>query len=165
MRKYISLITVVIFLFDLGGYFLWFSACQKNLQKEIRHEIRKGLRKDDLSLIIVSGTGKPGISWIKPGKEFTYHGEMYDVVKMEVHNGMNYYYCINDIKEKQLISSYNKKNNHKREAAKKLREFKYQYVPQKNSFIYYSHIIDFSSPTIACIYESNIIDILSPPPK
>jgi len=165
LRKYISVILISIFLFDIGGYYFWFCIWQNNIQKEIRQEIRNGLEEDDLVLIIAPINGESGISWIEPNKEFRYKGEMYDVVKIKIQNQNKYYYCIKDIKEKQLIASYNKNHNPKKEAGKKIREFKYQYIPQQFSLTFSIYTSDLTSATIVFLYKSKIIDIHSPPPK
>ena len=165
MRKYISFILILIFLFDIGGYYFWFCIWQDHLQKEIRQEIRNGLEEDDLVLITAPINGESGISWIEPNKEFRYKGEMYDVVKIIIQNQNKYYYCIKDIKEKQLIANYNKNHNSKKEDGKKIKEFKYQYIPQQFSLTYCTYTSDLTSATIVFLYKSKIIDIHSPPPK
>ena len=86
---------------------------QYKIQKEVKQKIRKGLRDEDLSIIVVSVNDESEINWIKPQKEFRYKGEMYDVVNIKIENQKKYYYCIWDVKEKQLIANYNKTNNNK----------------------------------------------------
>ena len=60
---------------------------------------------------MVSQHNKPDIRWIKQGKEFSYHGEMFDVVKTIDKNQKSFIYCINDKKESRLITNYNKNHN------------------------------------------------------
>jgi hypothetical protein len=165
LRKYISAILIFVFLFDLGGYYLLFCIWQNNTRKEIRQEIRNGLKEDDLSLIIVSINEVSGISWIESDKEFRYQGDMYDVVKIKIHNQKKYYYCIRDINEKQLIANYNKNHSSKKETGKRIKEFKYQYIPLKISLTDLIYPVDLTTNEIAVLYKSNIIDIHSPPPK
>jgi len=165
LGKYLSVILIFIFLSDLGGYHLWFYVWQNNNRKEIRKEIRMGLKEEDLSLIIVSIREESGISWIEPGKEFSYQGEMYDVVKIKIKNQEKYYYCIRDSKEKQLIANYNKNDRSGKEAAKIIRKFNYQYIAEKNLPADPAYPLDIAIPEISVFYASNIIEIKSPPPK
>jgi hypothetical protein len=161
----ISVILLFIFLFDLGGYYVWFCIWQNNMQKEIRKEIRKGLKDEDLTLIIISVDEESGISWIEQNKEFRYQGDMYDVVKISQQNQEKYYYCIRDIKEKQLIASYNKNNHSRSESGKRIKQFKYQYIPQNNSPADLVYPVAFAITEIPANYKSNITEINSPPPK
>ena len=165
LRKYIPVILIFIFLSDLGGYYIWFSIRQNKVQKEIRQEVREGLKEEDLSLIIVPDGEESGIAWVESGREFRYQGEMYDVVKTIIQNQKIYYYCIRDFKEKQLIANYNKNHRSGKEAVKIIRKFNYQYIPEKNLPADLAYPFDLAIPEIAAFYTSNIIEIHSPPPK
>ena len=166
MRKYISIIVLFIFLFNIGGYYLWFSAIQYGLQKEMEKEIGEGSKDDDLTLIIVPAKGETGVVWIKPDKEFLYKGEMYDVVKIQNKDQKKYYYCLNDSKEKELIANFNKTGNHKKETEKKLkRNFNFNFDFQRFSIAKNLYPIHLTFISIQFLYKSTSADILSPPPK
>lgn len=166
MRKSVSILLMPILLFNLGGYYLWFSALQFKRQEEVRQEIRKGLKEEDLTLFVVPAEGESGLHWIKPDKEFRYKGEMYDVVKIKTFQQKKYCYCLNDSKEKQLITHFNRSHNSKRDTEKKLKSgFSYssyfpQYTLARNQ---YAVDLDFTAPCI--MYSPASVDILSPPPK
>ena len=166
MRKYTSLIILVIFLFNIGGYYLWFSILQKGIQSEVRHEIGEGLKDENLALVIVPLNDQGGISWIEQGKEFSYKGEMYDVVRIEIKNQDKYFFCIKDIKEKQLIAGYYKNHNSKKEADKKIKlAFNFQYFTQQFSLKIVVSKSDLDFPEMDLLYNSNFSDIHSPPPE
>ncbi|MEO6220819.1 MAG: hypothetical protein ABIO81_10355 [Ginsengibacter sp.] len=61
------------------------------------------------------------IYWEEEGKEFSFKGEMYDVVKIKIINDEVVLYCIHDKKEKMLIDNYNliTKNNSSSEKKRK----------------------------------------------
>jgi hypothetical protein len=167
MRKCISFILLVIFLFNVGGYYLWFSVKQNNVQKEIRNEIRKGLKESELTLIIVNINNQEGICWVKAGKEFRYKGDFYDVVKKKIKNQKLCYYCINDKKEQILISNFNKSHNSKKETEKKLKRafstnnyFSTRYFLTNNLYS-----TDIKYPDLDYNNKSQIIKIPSPPPR
>ncbi len=123
LRKYLSVILLFFFLFNIGGYYLWFNYVKNNIQKEIRQEIRRGLSEKVLTLITVPVNDETGICWIKPGKEFTYRGKMYDVVKTSIFNNKKFYYCINDVKEKKLNHDFSKNTESNQKARKLLGNF------------------------------------------
>jgi len=166
MRKYIALLIVPVFLFNIGGYYLWFSVLQHNLQQEIGQEIREGIKDKDLTLITVPLNDEAGISWIKPNKEFRYKGEMYDVVKIQVQHQKKLYYCMNDSKEKQLLADFNKTHNTKKDSEKKLkRSFTYNFYFQQVTSVKNFSAIDIPFASIHILYKPGAIDIHSPPPK
>ena len=166
MRKYISIAVLFIFLFNIGGNYLWFSAAQYGIQQEIEKEIGDGSKDEDITLIIVAEKGEPGIAWIKPDKEFRFKGEMYDVVKIQIHDQKKYYYCLNDNKEKELIANFNKTSNTKKDSEKKLKQnFNYSLYLQRYPVTVNLYSINSTFPSIPVLYKSTFVDIHSPPPR
>ncbi len=166
MRKLISITLVFTFLFNIGGYYLWFSVIQYGIQKEIRGEIAAGVKDEDLTLIVISDNEESEIIWIKPNKEFRYNGEMYDVVKIKDLPGKKQYYCINDTKEEQLIAAFDKTHNTKKESEKKVkRTFNYSFYLQPSIINKLVYPIGFTFPPINNFYTSSATEIHSPPPK
>ncbi len=166
MRKYIALLILSVFLFNIEGYYLLFCVLQYSIKKEVRQEIRKGLKDEDLTVIIMPENDEAGIIWLKPGKEFRYNDEMYDVVKIHYKHQKKYYHCITDKKEKQLIADFQKSHNSKSESEKKIkRTFTYNFYPQQFTYINNLYSIDYTFSILDVLYTSNAIDVLSPPPK
>ena len=165
LRKCLSTILLLFFLFNIGGYYLWFSFVKSSIQKEIRREIRQGLAEKDLTLIIVPVNDESGICWIKAGKEFTFRGEMFDVVKIKISDNKKIYYCINDVKEKKLIARFSKCNESNQKARKLLVNFQYIYVIQPESYFHINetsnHDFGIKSFEAASIFE----EVTIPPPK
>lgn len=166
MRKLISILLIFTFLNTIGGYYLWFSAMQYGIQKEMEEEIGGSYADQDLALIIIPDKGESGISWIKPGKEFQYKGEMYDVVKTKNLPEKKQYYCLNDNKEKLLIANFNKTRKAKKEAEKRLkRVFNYTFFLQPFTITKNIYPVKLTFTKIGSFYRSNTIDIYSPPPR
>jgi hypothetical protein len=139
---------------------------QFSIQEKIEQEIKEGIKDKELTLITIPDKGESGIVWIKQDKEFRYKGDLFDVVKIRYKDQKRLYYCLNDHKEQQLISNFNKTHNSKKESAKKLkRNFNYGFYTER--FIVIKNLFPadcvFSSST--GLYTPNIIDIHSPPPK
>jgi hypothetical protein len=165
LRKYLSVIVLMFFIFNIVGYYLWFSYVKNNIQKEVRQEIRRGLAEKDLTLITVPIGDESGIRWIKPGKEFTFRGEMYDVVKIKILKDKKIYSCINDTKEKKLIADFAKNNESSSKTKRLLGHFHYTYIIQPDNLF---HIIESSNHDY-CIksfeLESAVKEVTLPPPK
>ncbi len=166
MRKYISLILLVIILFVSNGYHLYFKYLQHNIQQEIKHKIRNKLSKKELTLIVVSSNNKKKIKWTKENKEFIYNGLMYDIVKVETQGKEKYYYCINDTKEKDLIANYKKHNRHRNNTLLKIRKIlSNKYFPEKLSINTKINKDDMCFIKYQQNYKSIYVETLSPPPK
>jgi len=165
VRKYLSVILLFFFLFNMGGYYLWFNYLKNNIQKEIRREIRKGLSEKDLTLITVPVNDESGICWIKPAKEFTYRGEMYDVVKIKISDNKKFIYCINDIREKKLIADFSKTNESSQKARKLLGNFQYIFVIQPESFFHINEPSNHDFRIKSFGTATAIREVTIPPPK
>jgi hypothetical protein len=162
LKKIIAVILLLVFLYNVSGYYIWFKLEQYNIKSEIRNnsEIKA------LTLIIIPLNGKSGLVWTEDNKEFIYHGEMYDVVKVKTGNNSKYYYCINDKKEKQLLTDFIKKDSSQKKSEniiQKVTVNKYQTKPF--ALIVYNQPITINYCILFNNYTSNISDIHSPPPK
>jgi hypothetical protein len=156
----------LVFLLNTGEYYLWYLLVQNKVRNEVSKEIKSGLKDKDLFLVVVSEKDKHAIHWIHHGKEFLYKWSMYDVVKITNKNQKTFIYCINDVKEKQLLDNYKVKEKLKKELDKKIKRFF-----QSNYFSTISvlrntlNVCDCNFRLIIQHCESNYKTIPSPPPK
>jgi len=166
MRKLVISLLTFIILFNTGGHFVFFSLMQKRINEEIEQQIRKGVKESDLTVIVVPAAGTKELAWIKPGKEFRYRGELYDIVHSTAIGQKKSYSCINDRKEKQLIAAYHKSQNSRKESDKKIKSnLNDRYFPAHIELISIPSISDIGYTSHACIFISNTLLIPSPPPK
>jgi hypothetical protein len=166
MRKPVSILLAFIFLFNIGGHYLWFAVLQKSIKEGVEKQITKGLKEEALSIVTVPVKGETGINWIKPGKEFRYRGEMYDVVYSKIEGQDKLYFCINDNKEKQLIAAYHKANNSKKDTDKRIKSnLTDRYIPQQLLLSSTDYPTDMEYPAKNISFSSTILKIPSPPPK
>ncbi|NOX86474.1 MAG: hypothetical protein GXO86_11020 [Chlorobi bacterium] len=166
MKKISFVIVILLFLFTNGGYYLYFRTMQYQARQEIRQKIENGVNEKDLTLITIPLNNKKDISWIKPGKELLYKGAMYDVVRIKTDGQNQYYYCINDIKEKQLVTRYMKQRKQREKTARRLKQNQSnKYIPGNYSIRANFSDSDFSFPVYHFYYKSNFTDVSSPPPK
>jgi hypothetical protein len=166
MKKFLSFFIVSVFLFNIGGYYLWYRLEQHCIQKEIQNKIREGMNDNAITLIILPADDETGICWIKPNKEFRYKSEMYDVIKIQSKQHKKFYYCINDTKEKHLITEFNKTHNAKKALEKKIKRiFTYNLFINCFSILKNQNSFNLTFTTINFLYNSNLVEIHSPPPK
>jgi len=164
MRKTLSAILIFFFLFDAGGYFIWFRVVQWNIRNEIREKIEKGLKDEELTIIILQAEHSSWLRTFIPEKEFKYKGEMYDVVRTKTIDHQKHYYCLKDTREKHLIDKFIRDNLSKKKVGK------FKRIPLK-----YLHNFSKLQPCINRLiikiysiilhYYSRIPETISPPPK
>ena len=101
--------------FSQFGYLFILHQARQYRKEYIQQELARNNVEDELTVIDFT-TNEKKIYWEEEGKEFSFKGEMYDVVKTKIINGKKYLYCINDEVELKLINKYNsetEKNNSK----------------------------------------------------
>jgi hypothetical protein len=160
-----SLILVSILAFNVCGYYIYFNLAQDNIRREIRARIREGSKEKDLTVIEISGDSANEIRWIKPNKEFTYQGNMYDVVKIKQRNGRKAYYCINDTKENKLIADFSRKCESNQKARKLVSSFSQNYVFQPESLFHINETSNHDFTILSFDIRSKIKEVCVPPPK
>lgn len=163
LKIFFSAVLLVLILLNSGGSYFIFKYSQFRQQKEIKTSIRNGMSNNELEKIVVSGKNFKQLSWLKPGKEFSYQGYMYDVVRSTRKGNQIVLFCINDKVEKNLVDNYLKnsktsKRFHKWAKTIKftppIQEYSCLKCSSKSSFISYSNSIEL----LLCLIDS-------PPPK
>lgn len=110
LKKVFLIFLIQVYLFNVAGYFLYYSVMKIIIQKEIKCLIRKGLKEEELSILVLTINEFNSFKWVELYKEFVINDEMFDVVKIIKTEKNVYIKCINDKKEQRLISNFNKKN-------------------------------------------------------
>ncbi len=167
MKKNISIILfLLLFVFLSSGYFVYFKILQINIKQDIKLNIRNGLKDEDLTLIIIPADNKDDIIWTKKNKEFRFNDNIYDIVRFEVKNNKIFYYCINDIKERQLISSFSNIHQKNNILLRNLKRVIFnKFISNISVFVKNLNKMDISFPIYSDNYKSLIIKILPPPPQ
>lgn len=102
LKKTAAILFILVLIVSQAGYYFYFTIHQRQAKREIKMLIRAGLPDTALNVI----TENSRMRWEKKDKEFHLDGEMYDVVKTIKKEGKTVYYCINDKKEKELVSNF-----------------------------------------------------------
>lgn len=166
MQKFTSALLLSLMLLSTGGYYLVFRLCQLHIQEENEERILQTTDLGKLTLFITPGETDHEICWTRHNKEFSYRGEMYDVVKIRFQGQKKYYYCLNDSKEKQLIDNYNRAHKTQKEPEKKLKQ-NFDYTFGKWRFAFRAYPVPAAAHTMqgSFIYQKLYIDTKYPPPK
>ena len=148
-----------------------------------RHEIREkmeqkllnSLEKSELICIIENAKNLPKIAWERPKKEFSFEGNLYDVVYTENVLGTIHYYCLSDKDETKLEAKIDKlletQNQHSPfgNHSKLLLDFLSQpLISCQNSTFYFKYFIHKKpsiSSNLAILHTSDYVSKLKQPPQ
>lgn len=71
-----------------------------------------------LTFAVVNGQlSDPGLHWEETGKEFSYRGNLYDIISVETHGHTATVYCVNDHAEKKLLSLITAMRGHQQKSS------------------------------------------------
>ncbi len=169
LKRFSTITLLLVLIFSHAGYYWVLQLTQLMLKENAEETFRNNYAGEKLVAVCYTDNSND-IFWEEEGKEFLFKGAMYDVVKISVVKGHKILYCINDVKEKQLIDKYNllTKNNSGDNKKQKNNNFQQDYFfdPQ------YKHLdIAYLPVTSAETYfhvfnlSKGICDKNFPPPK
>jgi hypothetical protein len=164
-EKLSSLLLVIILLFNVCGYYIFFNVVQNNIRHDIKEQIRAGMTESELTMIEITVQNEAEIRWIEHNREFTYRGNMYDVVKIKPVRDGKILYCINDIRERKLITDFAKKNESNQKVRKLLSNFSNNFLPQPGMLRYINESSDQDFLLYTFDIQSKIKETADPPPK
>ena len=102
-QRILSLILIICISCTVAGFYPVFKMLQYRVRQEIKHRIKSGL--SDKELRVITFRKNDTIDWVRPGKEFRYDGQYYDVVRKESDGNKLVFHCINDRQEKSLFAT------------------------------------------------------------
>lgn len=103
--KNITLYSLLFLILSLHLFipYLIFKVKQTCIRNEIKNTIKHGLSENEM--MCFSQHEIKHAQWNEINKEFWLNGNIYDVVKITYKNGIKFYWCINDNKEKRLFAT------------------------------------------------------------
>jgi hypothetical protein len=157
-------------LYSQLGYYFTGKIAQYKIKEEMKEKIVRNIPDSFLEAIPLPGN-ENNIDWEDEGREFSFKGEMYDVVRTKKINGQIIFYCINDKKEDLLLAQLNditKSNNQNTGKNSQLPDIKLVYDCVITNHIDY-FILSFHKAH-ACIHYSVALTqqtaaIIAPPPR
>lgn len=174
MKKTAALFLLSIFLFNTVGFFFVFKVEQSLVKSEVQLKIKSGFDPSELEAITINKNKLAAVQWLKPGKEMLYNNQLYDIVKSTETFSTITFYCINDTKEKALLSKLEDHiNTHvvptnpiKNNSQKKLMDTVIKlYFSNQISFSVFQHESKIHYFISNLIYTPALLEIPSPPPE
>jgi hypothetical protein len=176
LKKLLTYIVLILFIYNLAGYYIVYKGWQKGIRQQIKYQIGHGLKLSEIEVLAFSKadlqTKTIILEW-ENDDEFRYNNYMYDVVSSKETNDSIVLLCINDHKEKKLLDQFEAYVNQQQDnsSSKHSKPFKiledlikdYCY-PQKVVQNYREGKI-INNPGIEVLITDTFIDVLSPPPK
>jgi hypothetical protein len=171
LKKTFSFVLLLIFLYNISGYYLAFTVQQSDIKEKVQH-IFKEKDTGDLLLLKISPEEEKNIAWNEKN-EFSLHGKMYDVAFRKHQGNVLYLYCYNDSKEDHLFASMNShvKNNMDNPVSGKtsnntLKNPLPDYLPEdtKNEFSFFDFTLNIEINNSFSLLSFSI-DKPSPPPR
>jgi hypothetical protein len=111
VKKIFSILLLFLFLFNTLGYYFVFKVNQSIIQSEIRGMISSGLLNVKYTLVTVDHPESNPQFKMMDHNEFTYCGQLYDIVSASVKGNTTWFYCYNDKQEERLISGFERIQN------------------------------------------------------
>ena len=118
MRRSISLILLGTVLFLSSGYELYLVLFREVIRSEVFREIKQELFPAGFTHLTLPAEQMAAVEWLRAGREFRYHGRLYDVVRIRKEKKVTHIYCRADEREEGILrklSEHQKKK--KKEAA------------------------------------------------
>ncbi|TAL57620.1 MAG: hypothetical protein EPN85_13695 [Bacteroidetes bacterium] len=170
MKQVASILLLILFLFNITGYYALFFALNSENKTAIKNNICEGKH---LQTMCVHKSNIKNIVFKEEGKEFVYNGEMYDIKSIIRDGDFVIFHCINDKTEKQLLAGLQThvKNNSDSNSPPDKKQNDSTKNPVKDLFIHQNTLMNPTSsaiefPSAICHLTSYVLPPLpSPPPE
>lgn len=103
MKRLISFLFLIIFIWQLAGFFIYFEIARFHVRKDIKRAIKHSLPQNKFKQFNFTNEEFKYLTWINE-HEFKMNGRLYDVVKKNKSNVGFSVYCIDDIQETVLFA-------------------------------------------------------------
>ena len=106
MKKFVTLFVLLVFLVNAMGYFIVFRCNQYLIRQEMIGSIRNGSFHQKLVALKVAHPENDPRFRRTGQREFSYDGNLYDLVSERKTGDVTVFYCLRDIREEQLILGF-----------------------------------------------------------
>jgi hypothetical protein len=108
MKRVFAALILVLFMFNIMGYYFVFSYNQYLVRGEMKRFIKAGYFKDSyIVLRIADPFSNPDFRRINKG-EFRFRNKLYDIVSEKKEGNITIFHCINDKNEEKLLSGFHR---------------------------------------------------------
>lgn len=110
LKKLFSILFLLIFLFNVGGYYLVFWGVRSQAKKDLLHRLDADQYSSEELVILSIPVNLPypihQNGYERVDGEFEYGGEYYNLVKQRLENDTLFMVCIKDHQEKNLVDAF-----------------------------------------------------------
>ena len=160
----------------MTSVFFVFKIQQYRVRREIKHQIKAGIPRDELHEFILTIDEYEQLDWERPGKEFRKGNEMFDIVRFETIGDSIQLLCVNDKEEAVLFAHLDELIQKKMEKdsnapnspiSKLVKILKLVYVTSdfKDSLACLAHKELHHFADLKYLYSSPYLEVLTPPPS
>jgi hypothetical protein len=112
LRKLISILLLILFIYNICGYFVIFKGMQFEIKNNMKNLAVKALPDESFEIIKIANDYKESknIRWLEKN-EFIYKEKLYDIFRVKKDKDYTYYYCINDKSEEKLFANLQKQTD------------------------------------------------------
>jgi hypothetical protein len=106
MKKVLAGLILIVFMFNMMGYYFVFSYNQYLVRREMKSRIKAGyFAESSVVLKIINPASNPDFIRIDKG-EFRYKGKLYDIISEKTTGNVTVFLCINDKNEEALLAGF-----------------------------------------------------------
>lgn len=103
MKRLFSVLFLIVFIWQLAGFFIYFEIERYYVRKDIKRAIKHSLPQNQYKQFNFTNKEFKDLTWIND-HEFKMNGRLYDVVKKNKSNVGFSVYCIDDMQETVLFA-------------------------------------------------------------
>lgn len=111
LKKLFSILFLMIFLFNIGGYYVVFWHLRSNARQNLLHRLDAEKYSDDELIVLTVPLALPypiqQNGYERVDGDFEFGGEYYSLVKQRLENDTLFMLCIKDHQQKRLINEMN----------------------------------------------------------
>ena len=173
MKRLFSFLFLIVFIWQLAGFFIYFEIERYHVRKDIKRAIKYSLPQNEFKQFNFTNAEFNELTWIND-HEFKMNGRLYDVLKKYKSNVGFSVSCIDDIQETALFAQLDEAtaanmNNQPEKAPLKLfvKLLKLAYI-EADSVLLNNKEVEFQNRTNQFHYQSNFSEfkkqkLLQPP--
>jgi hypothetical protein len=161
----VSLLLLVTLLTTCFGPVCSFLISQARIRQKMESQIEEIMPDSALVIFYLPEISKGDFCWTRKGREFSYDGEMYDVVRTGYRNGRKVLICLNDRLEKKLMKDFTKRETGRRHPVRNFRSINFSWFDSTKPYICLTPATTFHFMTWSDNFKSEVTEILSPPPE
>lgn len=136
------------------------------IREDMEQKVKENLDESELTVLTLTEQEFKHLHWTRAQKELKYHGDMFDVVRIQSSNHKKLIYCLSDSREKHLLAQYKTHQKNRKKNQQRISKTEYnKYFPTKQNYLLPSGATEILYSDAQVRIELNRFSPPSPPPK